>query len=66
MTIDTDLKAAVVQKIREYIAKNHISREEFARRAKIGKSTVDKIVTGIFTEKTLMQIEAQLGLNLLR
>jgi hypothetical protein len=30
-----------------------ISREEFAQRVKLGKSTVDKLVVGIFSEDHL-------------
>jgi hypothetical protein len=54
----------IVQAIRAYIAKERISRDEFARRAKLGKSTVDKLVVGIFSEKTILQIEQQLKLPL--
>lgn len=54
----------IVQAIRAYIAKERISREEFAQRAKLGKSTVDKLVVGIFSEKTILQIEQQLKIPL--
>jgi hypothetical protein len=55
----------IVQAIRSYIAKERISREEFAERAKLGKSTVDKLVVGIFSEKTILQIESLLKINLI-
>ena len=48
-----------------YIARERISRDEFARRTRLGKSTVDKLVVGIFSEKTILQIEAQTKINLL-
>ena len=55
----------IVQAIRTYIAKERISRDEFAQRAKLGKSTVDKLVVGIFSEKTILQIESLLKINLI-
>jgi hypothetical protein len=60
---DTD-RDRIVQAIRTYIAKERISREEFAQRAKLGKSTVDKLVVGIFSEKTILQIESLLNVSL--
>ena len=50
----------IVQAIRSYIARERISRGEFAERTKLGKSTVDKLVVGLFSEKTILQIESQL------
>ncbi len=57
-------RARIVEAVRAYIARERISREEFALRARLGKSTVDKLVTGIFSEKTIMQIESQLKVSL--
>jgi hypothetical protein len=54
----------IVQAIRAYIARERISRDEFAQRTKLGKSTVDKLVVGIFSEKTILQIESQLKISL--
>ena len=54
----------IVQAIRTYIAKERISRDEFAQRARLGKSTVDKLVVGIFSEKTILQIESLLKIAL--
>ena len=48
----------IAQAIRAYLARERISREEFARRTKLGKSTVDKLVTGLFSERTVIQVEA--------
>ena len=64
MPIDDAERKKIIQAIRTYIAKERISREEFAARAKLGKSTVDKLVVGIFSEKTILQIESQLNLDL--
>lgn len=61
---DTD-RQRIVQAIRTYIAKERISREEFAQRTKLGKSTVDKLVVGLFSEKTILQIESQLKIGLM-
>ena len=55
----------IVQAIRSYLARERISRGEFAQRTKLGKSTVDKLVVGLFSEKTVLQIESQLKISLL-
>ena len=65
MPIEDADRKRIVQAIRAYIAKERISREEFARRTRLGKSTVDKLVVGIFSEKTILQIEAQTKISLL-
>jgi hypothetical protein len=65
MPIDDADRKRIVQAIRTYIARERISRDEFARRTRLGKSTVDKLVVGIFSEKTILQIEAQTKINLL-
>jgi hypothetical protein len=65
MPISDAERTRIVQAIRTYIAKQRMSRDEFAQRAKLGKSTVDKLVVGIFSEKTILQIEAQLEIGLL-
>src|SRR5213076_1652080 len=65
MPIDDADRKRIVQAIRTYIARERISREEFARRTKLGKSTVDKLVVGIFSEKTIQQVEGQAKINLL-
>jgi hypothetical protein len=65
MPIDDADRKRIVQAIRTHIARERISREEFARRTRLGKSTVDKLVVGIFSEKTILQIEAQTKISLL-
>jgi hypothetical protein len=64
MPIDKEDRQRIVQAIRGYIARERISREEFAQRTKLGKSTVDKLVVGLFSEKTILQIESQLKISL--
>jgi len=46
-------KRAVGRQIKHYLAVNRISREQFCFQTKLGKSTVDKLITGIYSEKTL-------------
>ena len=64
MSIAEADRTKIVQAIRAYIARERISREEFAQRTKLGKSTVDKLVVGLFSEKTILQIESHLKINL--
>src|SRR5262245_3152268 len=65
MPIDDADRTRIAQAIRAYIARERISREEFAHRTRLAKSTVDKLVIGIFSEKTILQIEAQAKISLL-
>lgn len=64
MPIPDAERGRIVQAVRAYIARERISREEFARRTKLGKSTVDKLVIGLFSEKTIFQVESQLKIAL--
>jgi adenylate cyclase len=50
--------------IRDHIARERMSREQFAFRTKLGKSTVDKLLVGLFSDKTLAIVEGQTGLAL--
>ena len=50
--------------IRDHLARERISREQFAFKTKLGKSTVDKLLIGLFSEKTLSVVESQTGLSL--
>jgi len=52
--------------IRDYIAREHMSREQFAFRTKLGKSTVDKLLVGLFSDRTLAIVEGTTGLALRR
>ena len=55
---DTSDKRQIGRDIKRYLAVNRISREEFSFQTKLGKSTIDKLVTGIYSEATL-----QIGLE---
>ena len=50
--------------IRDYIARERMSREQFAFRTKLGKSTVDKLLIGLYSDRTLAIVEGQTGLSL--
>jgi adenylate cyclase len=57
-------KTRIAAALKDYLARERISREEFAWRTKLGKSTVDKLLTGLFSERTLSIVEAHTGLAL--
>ena len=59
-----DEKKRVAAAIRDYLARERISREQFAFKTKLGKSTVDKLLTGLFSEKTLAIVERHTQLSL--
>ncbi|MBO1909530.1 hypothetical protein J4G37_32515 [Microvirga sp. 3-52] len=44
-----DDRRRVTAVIRDYLARQHMSREQFAFKTRLGKSTVDKLLTGIFS-----------------
>ena len=64
MNITDVERQRIIEAIRTYMARERMSREEFAQRAKLGKSTIDKLATGIFSERTILQIEARLNIKL--
>jgi TolB-like protein/Tfp pilus assembly protein PilF len=59
-----DEKKQIAAVIRDYLARERISREQFAFRTRLGKSTVDKLVTGLFSDRTLSIVEAHTNLPL--
>ncbi|QRM29948.1 hypothetical protein [Microvirga sp. VF16] len=59
-----DDRKQIAAVIRDYIARERMSREQFAFKTKLGKSTVDKLLTGRFSDKTLSIIESQTQLSL--
>src|SRR5215210_6015911 len=59
-----DDRQRITAEIRDYLARERISREQFAFRTKLGKSTVDKLLTGLFSERTLVIVESHTGLKL--
>lgn len=64
MAIDEAERRRITEAIRTYMARERISRDEFAQRARLGKSTIDKLATGLFSERTILQIEARLNIRL--
>ena len=64
MALSNRDRQSIVDAVRTYMARERISRDEFAQRAKLGKSTIDKLVTGLFSERTILQIEARLNISL--
>ncbi|NMJ42790.1 hypothetical protein GWK16_16195 [Roseomonas sp. JC162] len=50
--------------VRDYLARERISREEFAHRTRLGRSTVDKLLVGLFSDRTLAVVEGTTGLTL--
>jgi len=59
-----DPRRQIARLIRDHIARERMSREEFAHRTRLGKSTVDKLMTGLFSDRTLAIVEAHTGLRL--
>ena len=59
-----DDKRQVAAEIRDYLARERISREQFAFKTKLGKSTVDKLLTGLYSDRTLAIVESHTGLSL--
>jgi TolB-like protein/Tfp pilus assembly protein PilF len=59
-----DDKKRITTEIRDYLARQRISREQFAHQTRLGKSTVDKLLTGLFSDRTLSIVEGHTGLKL--
>src|SRR6476469_715428 len=59
-----DDKKRITTEIRDYLARQRISREQFAHQTKLGKSTVDKLLSGLFSDRTLAIVEGHTGLKL--
>ncbi len=59
-----DDRKRVAALIRDYIARERMSREQFAFKTRLGRSTVDKLLVGLFSDKTLAIVEGQTGLPL--
>lgn len=60
----SDGRKRVARAIRDHLARERMSREHFAARTKLGKSTVDKLLVGLFSDKTLAVVEGHTGLSL--
>ncbi|HEX2556167.1 MAG TPA: tetratricopeptide repeat protein [Microvirga sp.] len=59
-----DDRKRIAAALKDYLARERISREQFAFRTKLGKSTVDKLLTGLFSDRTLAIVESHTGLAL--
>jgi adenylate cyclase len=59
-----DENKQIAAAVRDYLARERISREQFAFRTKLGKSTIDKFLTGLFSDKTLSIVESHTQLPL--
>lgn len=59
-----DERKQIAGKVRDWLARERISREEFAFRSRLGRSTVDKLLVGLFSERTLAVVEGTTGLIL--
>ena len=57
-------KKRIAAMVRDYIAGQRMSREQFACKTRLGKSTVDKLLTGLFSDKTLSVVESHTRLSL--
>jgi hypothetical protein len=62
--IAQEARKRVAAALKDYLARERISREQFAFRTKLGKSTVDKLLTGLFSDKTLAVVESHTKLPL--
>jgi len=59
-----DGRKQIAAAVRDYIARERMSREQFAFKTRLGKSTVDKLLIGLFSERTLAIVEEQTKLQL--
>lgn len=59
-----DGRKRVAAALKDHLARQRVSREQFAFATRLGKSTVDKLLTGLFSERTLSIVEAHTGLAL--
>lgn len=59
-----DDRRRVAAAIKDYLARERVSREQFAFKTRLGKSTVDKLLIGLFSDKTLSIVESHTKLPL--
>ncbi len=59
-----DNRKRIAAAIRDYLARERMSREQFAFKTRLGKSTVDKLLIGQFSDKTLSIVESHTKLAL--
>ncbi|WP_291296184.1 hypothetical protein [Elioraea sp.] len=60
----TDGKRRIAGLVRDHLARERISRDRFAHETKLGRSTVDKLFVGLYSDRTLAIVEAHTGLAL--
>jgi TolB-like protein/Tfp pilus assembly protein PilF len=60
----TDQRKRVAAALKDHLARERISREQFAFKTKLGRSTVDKLLTGLFSDRTLAIVEGHTKLPL--
>ncbi|MGR9470669.1 hypothetical protein [Rhizobium leguminosarum] len=61
--MDQDEKKRIGEAIQRYIVGKKLSREGFAHKVGISLSNVNKMVTGLFTEKGLIKVEQSTGVR---
>ncbi|HEY0832293.1 MAG TPA: tetratricopeptide repeat protein [Azospirillum sp.] len=59
-----DDRKRVAATVKDYLARERISREQFAFKTKLGKSTVDKLLIGLYSDRTLSIVESHTKLPL--
>src|SRR3546814_696186 len=59
-----DARKRVAAAIKDYLARERISREQFAFKTKLGKSTIDKLLIGLFSDRTPSVVEGHTKLPL--
>src|SRR5918997_1981064 len=59
-----DDKKRIAAAIKDHLARERMSREQFAFKTKLGKSTVDKLLIGLFSDRTLSIVEGHTKLAL--
>ena len=57
-----DAAGRIAALVRDYLARERITRAKFAFETKLGRATVDKLLVGLFSERTLSIVEAHTGL----
>ncbi|GAB4363396.1 MAG: winged helix-turn-helix domain-containing protein [Kiloniellaceae bacterium] len=61
---EMDAKKRIAAALKDHLARERLSREQFAFKTRLGKSTVDKLLIGLFSERTLSIAEAHTRLPL--
>lgn len=57
-------KKRIAGALRDHLARERISRDRFAHETKLGRSTVDKLLVGLYSDRTLAIVEKHTGLSL--